>query len=165
MSMVEFAERELRAAGLFDSDSDYDGAIGPAVLELVNVLSKQEHSGFSHSLVMSVLNRVANFKPLSPLTNDPDEWMLVGPGAGDKDMWQSNRNSEAFSEDGGKTYYLLDEAMYRYGCKSCACYYSGWGTPELGTCGVCGQAEEVTHPGLPELRHTALDKNTSVKDT
>ena len=35
MSLVQYAEEELRAAGFFDEDSDYGGLIGPAVLEMI----------------------------------------------------------------------------------------------------------------------------------
>ncbi len=44
------------------------------------------------------------FKNLRPLTNNPDEWMDVGDNC-----WQSCRNPEAFSLNGGITYYLLSE--------------------------------------------------------
>lgn len=32
MSLVSFAKSELEASAFFDKDSDYDGALGPAVL-------------------------------------------------------------------------------------------------------------------------------------
>lgn len=41
---------------------------------------------------------------IAPLTDDPDEWLHV-----DGDIWQSRQCAEAFSNDGGKTYYLLSE--------------------------------------------------------
>lgn len=109
--LVEHAESELRRAGLFDKDSDYDGMLGPAVLELVKVHAAQGHSGFSHSLTLQIFNKVANFKTLGPLTSAPDEWMEVGremspPGA--KDVWQNKRQGSCFSNDGGKTYYDID---------------------------------------------------------
>jgi hypothetical protein len=102
--LVKYAESELRRAGLFDADSDYDGAIGPAVLELVEKFAAQGHSGFSAHLTLSLFDTVAHFKPLSPITSDPNEWMEVESGK----MWQSKRSPTLFSKDGGKTWYDLD---------------------------------------------------------
>lgn len=104
MSLEEYAEKELRLAGLFDKDSDYGGMVGEAVLELVRAFAAQGHSGFSASLVLSAFDRVARFKPLTPLTSDPSEWTKV-----DKRMWQSTRLSTSFSRDGGKTWYDIDD--------------------------------------------------------
>ena len=46
-----------------------------------------------------------------PLTDDPYEWQYHGEDLwGSKEgIWQNKRNSEAFSNDGGQTYYLLSE--------------------------------------------------------
>lgn len=104
MSLVQHAETELRLAGLFDKDSDYDGALGPAVMELVEKFAAQGHSGFSAGLTLDLFNRVASFKPLTPITSNPDEWMECGPS-----VWQNRRKPTTFSKDGGKTWYDLDE--------------------------------------------------------
>lgn len=104
MSLKEHAEREVKLAGLLDEDSDYNGMLGKAVVELADVFGKQGHSGFSAMLTLQIFNEVAQFKNLTPLTSDPKEWNEVGQG-----IWQNKRCSEAFSEDGGKTWYLLSE--------------------------------------------------------
>ncbi len=105
-NFTDYAKEELTRAGLFDKDSDYEGMIGKAVSELVDVFSKQGHSGFSASLTIEIFSRVANYKPLTPLSTDPTEWNNVAEW-GDGDMWQSRRDSEVFSIDGGKTAYRL----------------------------------------------------------
>jgi hypothetical protein len=104
MALVAFAESELRRAGLFEKDADYDGEIGPAVLDLVRKFASQGHSGFAAELALSAFDRVVRFKPLSALTTDPKEWMEVSTG-----IWQSRRLATVFSTDGGKTHYDLDE--------------------------------------------------------
>lgn len=101
--LVEHAEREMKLAGLYDADADYGGMIPEAVMKLVKVHSEEGHSGGSHGLVLQIFNRVANFKTLTPVTNDPAEWFEVGNGT-----WQNNRQSSCFSEDGGKTYNDID---------------------------------------------------------
>lgn len=37
MNIIEFAKNELEIAGMFDKDSDYNGMIGDAVMELIKV--------------------------------------------------------------------------------------------------------------------------------
>ncbi len=106
--LVDHAERELRAAGLFDEDSDYGGMLGPAVLELVKLFAEQGHSGFSAHLTLSIFNRVASYKTLVPLP-DPliaKEYMEVH-----EQTLQSTRRSSVFSEDGGKTWYDIDKRI------------------------------------------------------
>lgn len=103
MSLVEYAKSELERAGLFDEDSDYNGMLGKATLELIEVFADQGHSGFSAHLVRDLFNKLADFKPITELTYGPEEWNEVGEG-----MWQNKRNPCVFSTDGGKTHYSLD---------------------------------------------------------
>lgn len=96
---------ELDRAGLFTDDGDfYGGMTGRAVMDLVDVFVEQGHSGASASIVIDILRRVLAFEPLSPLTDDPAEWIEVADG-----LWQSRRQAQAFSQDGGKTYRLNDD--------------------------------------------------------
>lgn len=96
-NLVEHARRELELSGV-DNDI-YGDMTSKAVLELVEVFSKQGHSGMSAGLVLTLFSKVARFENLTPLTNDPAEWSPVG-----EDLWQNNRDSSCFSRDGGKTY-------------------------------------------------------------
>lgn len=103
-NLVEHAKRELALAG---NDEDFNNSI----IKAVEAFSSFGHSGGSASVAIPMLNDLLQFKNLTPLTDDPDEWNHVGeevwgePGG----VWQSQRNSEAFSNNGGKTYYLLSE--------------------------------------------------------
>lgn len=109
-NLVDHARRELELAGLFSPDSSYGGMLGPAIMKMVEVFAAEGHSGFSAGMARSIFARVAAFKPLSPITADPDEWMDVAERApGEKGAcWQNKRNPSLFSEDGGKTYRDLD---------------------------------------------------------
>lgn len=73
-------------------------------LKVIHAFANMGHSGGSASVAIPTINALLQYKNLRPLTNDPDEWADVGDR-----MWQNKRNSEAFSEDGGKTYYLLSD--------------------------------------------------------
>jgi hypothetical protein len=111
MSLVEHAEREMKLIGLDKKDAVYDGMLYDAVMELVKVFAEQGHSGMSAGRTLFLFDKVARFKNLSPLTNSPNEWMEVSDYAGpeQKGVWQNRRDSECFSNDGGKTYYNLNE--------------------------------------------------------
>jgi hypothetical protein len=111
MGLVAHAEYELRRAGLFDKDSDYEGMLGEATMRLVKVFAEEGHSGFSAHLAIQLFSKLASFKTLTPLTDNPEEWNDVS-GYGSIDhapMWQNKRQSSCFSNDGGKTYYDVDD--------------------------------------------------------
>lgn len=106
-SLVDYAKSELERAGLFDKDSDYEGMLGDAVLDLVKVFAKQGHSGFSAGQTLRIFNKVARYQPLTPLTFAADEWNDVSEFSG-RPMWQNKRDSTIFSKDGGKTHYSIE---------------------------------------------------------
>lgn len=105
--LVHHARVELERAGLFDPDSDYGGMLGNAVMELVQVLAKQGHSGMSAGMALSLFDVVARWKTLTPITSAPSEWQDMSDFPGEP-MWQNRRRPDAFSRDGGKTWYTLD---------------------------------------------------------
>jgi hypothetical protein len=111
MNLELHAREELRRAGLLSPDSDYDGAIGESVIELVKVFAAQGHSGQSAHMTLEVFNRVAGYKLLSPLGNPTQtkEYVEHQP-----DMWQSTRDPAVFSSDQGKTWYHLDTHRTRW---------------------------------------------------
>lgn len=115
-NLIQHAKNELKLAGLFDKDSDYDGMLGKAVLELVKVFSKQGHSGFSAHQTLKIFNIVANYKPLTPIGKTMTEWMNVGEMSG-YELWQNTRRSTTFSRDAGQTWYDIDDPKLNNGDK------------------------------------------------
>lgn len=107
--LASHAEKELRLAGLFDHDSDYDGMLGEAVLELMELFAGQGHSGFSGSLAAHIFGRLVKFEALTELTDNSDEWNDISEMQDGEPGWQSTRSPSCFSTDGGKTYYSLDD--------------------------------------------------------
>lgn len=97
-NLVQHARRELALAG---NDTDFNACI----INAVRSFAAYGHSGGSAGVGIHILHDLLQFNNLTPLTDDPSEWMKI---SGDGD-WQSNRNPEAFSKDRGKTYYLLSE--------------------------------------------------------
>ena len=108
--LVDHAQKELELTGMFDKDSNYQGETGKAVMELIKLFSKQNHSGMSASICLEIFNVVARFKNLAPITSDPDDWNDVSSLTVRKEKtWQCKRDSALFSKDGGKTYYSIDD--------------------------------------------------------
>lgn len=100
MSLVEHAKRELELAG---NDEDFN----QSMIKAVEAFASYGHSGGSASIAVPMLNDLLQFKNLTPLTDDERGWMQVEMG--EENCWQSRRNPEAFSNDHGKTFYLLSE--------------------------------------------------------
>lgn len=114
-NLTSFAKKELEIAGLFDKDSDYDGMLGEAVLELIQKFASQGHSGGSAAVVTAVFDKLVRWKPLSEINDSIEEWRLViddDPAAPGKSLHQSRRLPSAFSNDGGKTYWDIDEDYF-----------------------------------------------------
>lgn len=80
-------------------------------VRVINEYRSFGHSGGSHMAVLPVLTNLLDFKPLTPITNDPDEWHYHGPDMwdGKNGIWQNKRDSRMFSDDGGKTYRNVNE--------------------------------------------------------
>lgn len=106
MTLINHAKRELEIAGLFGKNSDYEGMLGEAVMELVEVFSNQGHSGFSASRVISLFKKVAAYECLAPLTGEDGEWNDVSVAMGIDGTLQNNRVSSVFKdkETGEATY-------------------------------------------------------------
>ena len=109
--LADHAKKELQLAGLFNKDSDYDGMIGKAVMELCKCFAGQGHSGFSANWVLDLFRRLGKYEPLTPITDSPDQWQDVSEmgGGSKKKMWQCRRDPKLFSEDGGKSYYDVND--------------------------------------------------------
>lgn len=53
---------------------------------------------------IGTLTQLLKYQNLAPLTDEPMEWIQIGA-----QLWQSIRNRDAFSNNGGKTYKLYSE--------------------------------------------------------
>lgn len=105
-NLVNHARRELEILG--EEPETIKG-----YLKVIQAFADMGHSGGSASVAIPVINELLQFNNLKPLTNDPKYWMEVGKAMGGEEVWQSTRRSDAFSNDGGETYYCLDEIKPR----------------------------------------------------
>lgn len=103
-NLVEHARRELKALG-------EDSQTTEGLLKVVQAFADMGHSGGSASVAIPMIEKLLRFENLTPLTDDPEEWFFHGSDVWGEEpgVWQNTRNGEAFSKDGGKTYYLLSE--------------------------------------------------------
>jgi len=109
-NLYNHAVREMKLAGLNEEDSDYDGELYNWVLQLVRVFVSQGHSGYSASRVTDLFCRLSKYETLTP--NDHSQYRDVSDLAGEKPgtLLQDLRNSRFFSDDAGKTWYMVDDA-------------------------------------------------------
>lgn len=106
MSLVEHARRELELVGEEPEVIDW-------YCKVIESFNEFGHSGSSAEHTTRVLEQLLRYKNLTPLTDDPEEWADVTEyTAENTPLWQSKRNPEAFSTNGGKTYTLLTEVDY-----------------------------------------------------
>lgn len=104
MSLIDHAKFELELQGLLSEEGDfYGGMTGKAVMELIEVFSKQGHSGMSASGVIALFGKLANYEQIGPLTGKDEEWGHLDYG--DDLKYQNKRNSAVFKQaDGTVTY-------------------------------------------------------------
>ena len=103
-NLREHAEMELQMAGFLSKESDYNGMIGEAVLELIDTFSKQGHSGTSAGIAISLFEKLAQYEPLGALTGEDEEW-----GEAHRDgIFQNRRDSGVFKYPDGRCSYVRD---------------------------------------------------------
>lgn len=120
-NLVEWAKSELKLIG--GKDDEMQQMINRDILQIVETFSEQGHSGFTAPYAIQMIKRLLNWKPITPLTGENDEWTNVHG-----DTWQNKRcsavfrkgtdNSTAyyiegkvFSDDGGETWYTSKESF------------------------------------------------------
>lgn len=102
---VEHAKLEFEQIGYIPLDQEQED--GPSkwvqenVIELLEVLSKQGHSGCSIHRCVEYFTKLALFKPLSPIQCSDNEWCEVSDN-----VFQNKRLSSVFKEKKGLPYYL-----------------------------------------------------------
>ena len=109
MNPVEHAKAEFKVLD-WPGDEESQGWICENILELLEVFSKQGHSGSSAPYLINLFSKLASFDPISPLTGEDSEWNEVGEG-----VFQNNRCSEVFKQAdrfGGKPYWIHGKVFH-----------------------------------------------------
>ena len=102
----------------FESD-DMQDWIEKCVLDILDLIANQGHSGFSHDYLLSLLIPLLKGKPITPLTGNDWEWdneygLIQNKRCfsvfKDPDGSAYSTEGYAFSDDGGKTYWTSRES-------------------------------------------------------
>lgn len=109
-NLVKHARRELRLAGMFDDDANFGPEFAEHIVGVVAKISEGGHSGGSIELLRGILNELLQYRPLTPISSDPEEWALrSGEQYGyPEDLWQNKRDPSAISNNGGRTWFYVD---------------------------------------------------------
>jgi len=142
-NMLQHAINELNLIGMTEDSSDgMTRAMRKHILHMMNEFANEGHSGFSAGYAISILTKLMDFKPLSPLTGDDSEWTDVGGLT-----WQNKRNSSVFKDADGNCYDIDGKVFWEW----CMPYEEG-GKPYKSSY-TCGDSKvPVTFP------YTAPDK-------
>ena len=97
-SLLQFAKTELRAAGMFDADSDYDGDLGAQVMALMETFCAYGHSGESAAMTLVLFDKLARYLPINPLTGEDSEWEDLQTGE-TIPVYQNTRCPTVFMQD------------------------------------------------------------------
>ena len=110
-NMLKWAENELRLAGYHPDDKE-DGPnkwLTEGTLELLKVFSDQGHSGMSAPYAVALFEKLASWKPITPLTGADDEWQDVG-----EDTWQNTRDYSVFKGKDGQAYWVEGRIFWEW---------------------------------------------------
>ncbi len=120
MSLVNWAKEELDRIG--SKDDEMQQVMNDNILEIVETFSKQGHSGFSANYALNIIKRLLDWKPITPLTGEEDEWHFVGDNTYQNKRYSAvfregtdnstvyNIYGKVFSDDNGKTWYTCRES-------------------------------------------------------
>ncbi len=100
-NLMDHAKREMALLRSGEPDEMQD-AIDKCVFDIVAVFHEQGHSGSSAPYVISCVEKVLRFEPITPLTGADDEWTLLDFG-GDM-VAQNKRCGHVFRRADGTAY-------------------------------------------------------------
>ncbi len=101
------AWREFRAAGWVDENNKFidemQEAICKNVLKMLEIFADEGHSGSSAPYAINLFEKIASFKPLTPLTGEDWEWHDVSEYSGRDNgpVFQNKRCGHVFKDNNG----------------------------------------------------------------
>ena len=115
-NLEKHAWLEFRAANWVEDNDNfkdhYQEAICLHVLKLLEVFSEEGHSGFSAPYAVNLFEKLAMFKPLTPLTGEDWEWNELDYG--DDIKYQNKRCGHVFKGSDGRAYDSEGVVFYDY---------------------------------------------------
>ena len=115
-NLIKHAKVEFLKLGYIPVEEDEEESpnkwMQESVLELLDVFSKQGHSGFSALYTVNCFKKLASYEPLSPITGEDDEWNDVSYGS-DVKMFQNKRCSTLFKNGENGDPYCIEAIIWR----------------------------------------------------
>ncbi len=111
-TLTEHAAYELTKAGMADNSDPEARQVATNTIALVRRIEKMNMTEKQAAYVIEAFSILTQFLPLTPITDDPDEWdkfeidrkNVDTQEVEKKTVWQSKRATSIFSEDEGKTF-------------------------------------------------------------
>ena len=157
MSMSEWAKREVeiacereRLVSKEENEWDYGCACYESALKAFNSLCEDGHSGYSIQLTKSILDRLIDGKPLTPIEDTEDVWDDISDISGlrgEKVKYQCKRMSSLFKDvyaDGTVKYSDVGRIL----CVDEHNPKNTWFNGKV--CGVIDELIPITMPYMPD---------------
>ena len=113
-NLLSHAMDELDRIGMTeDSPDGMNVAMRKHVLHMMNEFAEEGHSGFSADYAISILTKLMDFKPLSPLTGEDSEWTNVRD-YGPEPHYQNKRRSSVFKDADGSCYDIDGKVFWEW---------------------------------------------------
>lgn len=113
-NLLSHAKHELDLIGMTeDSPDEMNRMMRKHVLHMMQEFANEGHSGFSAGYAISILSKLFDFKPLSPLTGADDEWSDVRD-YGPIPHWQNKRRSSVFKDADGSVYDIDGKVFWEW---------------------------------------------------
>jgi hypothetical protein len=105
--MSNIIRHAIHELSLLDSDNETDSWMHDNVMDLLSLFADQGHSGSSAAFCVSMFEKLALYKVLTPLTGEDDEWEDIG-----EDDLQNKRASNVFKNKKTGECYDIDGVVF-----------------------------------------------------
>lgn len=136
LDMAIKREKAEAAEADFDTDAEYAVRVYEAARQLIHLFDEQAHSGASAHLTKRIFNKLIDHEPLSPVTDEDDQWeedIYIDPDSDYKE-YQHIRNIGLFKriyKDGHVEYSDIDRVLSSLKLNEEPCWHSGFVTHRL----------------------------------
>ena len=173
--IIEWAKKEVELAckrenpDRKEGEWDYSCACYESALKAYKSLVKDGHSGMSFSFTKNILIRLMECKPLTPIEDTEDIWMIVGLTNEAETTYQCKRMGSLFKtiKRDGSVSYTDNERYFCYDPSNPRWTYTGGGASQ-----ILDEMFPITMPYYPptgkykiEVREYLTDKKNGDFDT
>ena len=112
-NLLSHAMKELDLIGMTeDTPDEMNQAMRKHILHMMQEFANEGHSGFSASYAIGILTKLLDYKPLSPLTGEDDEWVKHDYGV--EPHYQNKRLSSVFKDANGDIYNIDGKVFWEW---------------------------------------------------